>query len=264
MTVRNSVIALFLGVSLAAGANAATDEERAAQALLNASSVVLELQHQSAPEVLAEKDGMIEKVWRDLIQYYGPTHELAPKLSLLRARAATARHDKRRSIEAWKTTMGFLSTQSQPNELLPLYLEAAAAVAAAGDSETAGQYYAAARAYSFVRGDGANVSRLQIRAQELKTIGGDMSWRELRDSLADLREFSEGFPMWTVPRLEALVAEAEIRLDFEPDDKEKREALSKLKADIVLMQKGMNGAAPPGYKERVRTLFYALEDRFKL
>jgi len=260
--VRNSLVALLLALAATVTASA-NDEERMKQTLDNATALVTEFSNAAGGEALARADGQIEDTWRDLMQYFGKGHVLAPKLAIVRARAAMADGNNSRALSAWKDALE-LNSAAAPAALMGMYVEAANAAVAAHKPKEAAQYYAAARAYAFVRGKETGAVRQQLRLQELKQIGGTMTWRELRDALADLRHFSENFPMWTASRLEALVGEAEIRLMYEPDDKEKREALRQLKTDIQLMQKGTHEAITSLYIARIRQLFYALEDRFKL
>ncbi|MCJ9428776.1 hypothetical protein [Kordiimonas marina] len=233
------------------------------QTLDNAAAIVSQYSNVAGGEALARADSQIEDTWRNLIQYYGEGHALAPKLAIIRARAAAADGDRSRALSAWKTALG-LNSAAMPTELMGMNVEAANAAVADHKPQVASQYFAAARAYAFVRGKDAGTARQQLRIQELKQIGGSMQWRELRDALADLRHYSENFPMWTGPRLDALVSEAEIRLMYEPDDKEKREALRQLKTDVQLMQKGMTEDMLSLYTPRIRQLLYTLEDKFKL
>lgn len=70
--------------------------------------------------------------------------------------------------------------------------------------------------------------------------------------------------MWTLPRLDALLSETEIRVLYEPEVDEKRVNLADLQSKIELMMKGMGHTLSPTYVDRVRELYYSLEDKYKL
>ena len=122
----------------------------------------------------------------------------------------------------------------------------------------------AARTYAFAQDRDTKMLQLQLRIQELRALGGQMEWRPLRDSLLDMRTFSEGFSMWTIPRLDALVSEAELRFELQPEGDEKRTELSDLKSKIELMMKGMGNRLTPQFVNRVRSFYYTIEDAYNL
>lgn len=248
---------------LASGALAATDEERAAIAWQNAEAVVAEFAYVQDEAALRKRYRDIEKVWQELGRYHQDVSVFVPQFSLIRARAATAAGDKRRVVGLWQDAIAANQTIA-PASIMNLNIEAAHAAALAGEYEVSAQYFAAARAYAFIRGDQQESTRLQLRVQELQVLGASMNWRDLNDALYDLRDYSQSFPMWTMPRLEALLSEAEIRLNVQPETDEKRAELSELKAQIILMQKGINRDMSASFTSRIRTLFYALEDNYKL
>ena len=260
--VRLMVLVMML-VTAALPVAAADDEERAAQAMQNAQAIVAQYDNVLDEESLRAIYRDAERAWQELVRYHGPATELTPKFSLIRARAATAAHDRKRVVPLWLEAIS-ANAATSPAFTMGLNVEAAHAAAEAGETEQAARFFASARAYAFVRGDNSDKTRLQLRVRELQVTGHAMPWRDLKDALTDLRQFSEGFPMWTLPRLEALLSEAEIRLAVEPESKDKRKSLSGLKAEIVLMQKGMNRDLPASFTSRIRTLYYALEDRYDL
>ncbi|NVJ69073.1 MAG: hypothetical protein HWE08_01890 [Alphaproteobacteria bacterium] len=205
----------------------------------------------------------IERTWQDFVQLMGIGHESAPVLSVIRARAASAAKSKRLAVKAWHDALQ-VNVGLPPERTIEMNIEAANAAAGVKDFAAARQFFAAARAFMFVRGEGADNSRLFLRIQELNIIGESLSWRELNDALTDLRTYSETFPMWTLPRLEAVLAETELRLKFQPEEKEKRLELSTLQAEIALIVDGLADQLPPGYIARVREINYALADNYGL
>lgn len=242
----------------------AGQEERAQAAFTYAKQVVEQYGGTTDNERLFDADRSIERAWRDLIYYYGMQNDLSRDLALVRARSATARLDKSRVSEAWQTALGLQPDNIGISSRLSLNIAAANATAKVGDFEAAQRYFAVARTYAFSRDKDAKALQLQLRIQELRSVGQGLEWRKLNDSLLDLRKFSEGFAMWTLPRLEALLGEAEIRLMLEPERDEKRATLADLKAKILLLTKGMEGQLPGSYVDRVRAYYYTIEDHYDL
>lgn len=261
--IRQIAIVFAAMLVLACGAQAATDEERAALAWQNAEAVVAEFAYVQDEEILRKRYRDIEKVWQDVTRYHQDVSVFVPQFSLIRARAAAAAHDKRRVVGLWQEAIA-ANQAIAPASVMGLNVEAAHAAASVGEYEVSAQYFAAARAYAFIRGDQQEITRLQLRVQELQVLGSSMNWRDLNDALFDLRDYSQTFPMWTLPRLEALLSEAEIRLNVQPETEEKRAELSELKAQIILMQKGISRDLPATFTSRIRTFFYALEDNYNL
>lgn len=260
-----NLTALIIAASImSAGALAKSEEERAAEVLSVVQSYLDNLGGGRDERALEGAYGGIEKVWPHYIRTFGDNHALAAPFSLLRARAATVADNRKLVVPAWLYALQLNAMPSNPHALVSLNIEAAHAAAGVKDTTSAKQFFAAARAYSFIRGEDAELSRMHMRIQELNVLGGDMEWRSLRDALLDLRDFSETFAMWTLPRLEAVVSETEIRLKFQPENEEKREALSTLKAEITLIVDGVSDSLPAGFMSRVRKLNYALEDRYQL
>ncbi|NVJ99012.1 MAG: hypothetical protein HWE25_12725 [Alphaproteobacteria bacterium] len=257
------LIALIGSVTTATLAKSA--EEKAAEILSAAQSYVDNYRFERDEAALSKAYSGLDKVWDAFVGQYGVGHPLAAEFSLIRARAATAASDKSAVVQAWKQALqsnGVGTTTAQ--QKVGLNVEAAYAAAKVEDYVSSQQFFAAARALAVVRGDDAEKARLYMRIRELGVVGAGMDWRSLRDALYDLRKFSETFAMWTVPRLEAVVGEAEIRLRYQPEGEEKREDLSTLKAEIMLIVDGVSSSLPPGFMTRVRTLNYALEDRYQL
>ncbi len=258
-----SVIVVMLAFHSASFA--ATPEEKKAEVLLNAQALVEKFGGSRDPASLKRINSQIEHSWENYTKLYGTRNPLAIKLALLRARSATAAKQKKRVAANWRTAIKLLPVRTKGAQRLIYYTQAANASADVRDYKAAEQFFAAAQIFAVVRGSNADKSRLYLRLQELKTAGDGMEWRRLNDSLLDMRKFSENFVMWSIPRLDALLGEAEIRLVRQPnDDKDKRMMLGDLKARIQLVQKGMNGSVPPIQVDRIRTLFYALEDNFGL
>lgn len=239
-------------------------QERAQKAFLQAQAVVAEYRNTIDEKTLFEADRVIESSWRNLMYYYGTSTALSPDLALIRARSASSRRDRGRVSDAWETALKLQPTTLSPTTRLTLNIAAATATGIAGDVQASTRYFAAARTYAFAHDKRAKEIQLELRIQELKLIGAELSWRKLNDSLHDMRNFSEGFAMWTLPRLDALLGEAELRLALEPEVDGKRQNLADLKAKIVLLTKGMEGNIPPEYIERVRNYYYAIEDYYDL
>ncbi len=238
--------------------------ERAAAALDYASRITLEYRNSNDNKKLFNADRAIERAFTDLVYYHGVNNDLARDLALIRAKSATSRNDKSRVAQAWQ-----LALKLQPNNLtmgrrLNLNIQAANATAKIGDIRAATQYFSAARTYAFAKDRDTKSLQLQLRLHELRALGQQMEWRRLRDNLLDMRRFSEGFSMWTLPRLDALISEAEIRILYEPEADEKRINLADLRSKIELMIKGMGNTLQPTQINRVRNLYYTLEDNYQL
>jgi len=259
------VIAAFL-LGATTGLHAATPAEEKAEALKEASALLEKYGSTGDPATLQKLDSYIERTWDKYTNFYGTKSQIAAEFALLRARSASAAKRRKAVAANWKQAIKLLPITTSGLRRLSYYTQAANAASSVEDFRSAEQFYAAARAFAVVRGE-KNVSktRLYLRLQELKTTGNAMEWRRLNDSLLDMRKYSETFVMWSIPRLDALLGEAEIRLTMQPNhDDDKRLMLGDLKAKILLVQKGMNGSVPPQQIERIRTLFYALEDHFDL
>ena len=239
-------------------------QERAQKAFKNAQCIVAQYGNTLDEKELFEADRLIESTWRDLVYYYGTKTVISPQLALIRARSASSRNDSSRVAGAWKMALGLQPLDLPVATRLTLNIAAANATGKAGNIQAATRYFAAARTYAFSQDKEAKVLQLRLRLQELKLIGAEFSWRKLNDSLHDMRNFSEGFAMWTLPRLDALLGEAELRLSLQPEHAEKRENLADLKAKIILLTKGMDGNLPADYVERVRNFYYTIEDNYAL
>lgn len=260
---RTFIVCIFLSFFVLNPAQADRQKE-AQKAFNNAQYVITQYRDTHDDKKLFKADRLIEKVWRDLKHYYGTTTELSPDLALIRARSASSRKDKERVTEAWETALSLQPADLPLARRLSLNIAAANATGSSGDVQSSTQYFAAARTYAFSRDKNAKELQLRLRLQELKLVGASFPWRRLNDSLLDMRNFSEGFAMWTLPRLEALLGEAELRLSLEPEAENKRINLAELKAKIILLTKGMDGNIPPQYIERVRNFYYAIEDNYDL
>jgi len=258
-----AIAAMLFGSTMAL--SAASPEEKKAESHRLASELVANYGGSAEPAVLQKLDGYIERTWATYINYFGTGDALAVKLAFLRARSASAAKRKKGVSAIWRQAIKLLPASTSGSRRLGYYAQAANASSAVKEFRAAEQFFAAARVFASSRGENADKARLYMRLQELKTTAEGMEWRRLNDSLLDMRKYSEGFVSWSIPRLDALLGEAEIRLSMQPNQgSEKRETLGDLKAKIVLVQKGMNGAVPPMHVDRIRTLFYALEDYFDL
>ncbi|WP_262695131.1 hypothetical protein [Kordiimonas aquimaris] len=239
-------------------------QKQAQKAFTDAQYIVTHYRDTLDNEKLFEADRLIESAWRDLKHFYGTTTALSSDLALIRARSASSRKDKARVTEAWQTALSLQPANLPAARRLSLNIAAANATGTAGDVQSSTRYFAAARTYAFSRDKDAKELQLRLRLQELKLVGASFPWRKLNDNLLDMRNFSEGFAMWTLPRLDALLGEAELRLSLEPEKDHKRNNLADLKAKIILLTKGMEGNIPPNYIERVRNFYYAIEDYYDL
>lgn len=211
----------------------------------------------------AEKD--IEKTWRGVNQTLGSNHVFAKDLAFIRARAVTAAKSRKKIVPAWKDALAKISWKASNPTRINLYMEAGYAAASAKDYRVAEQYFGYARSLAAAEGGDKERVQLYLRMNELKTTGVGMEWRPLRDALFDLRQASEAaFNLWTVPRLDALLGEVEIRVSHQPENPEKRTDLAQLKAKIILAQKNLDNDIPPTQLKRLRSLMYILEDYWKL
>ena len=261
---RNIVFATAVLMFASAG-YAATPEEKKEEVLQQARELVKHYGGTSDPKLLAQLNGQIERTWQNFTQTFGTNSELASKFAYMRAKSATAAKRKESVSNNWRQAIKLLPASTKGARRLAFYTQAANASASVKDFDAAFQFFAAARVYASVRGDKADKTKLYLKIQELKTAGEGMEWRRLNDSLLDMRKYAEQFVSWSIPHLDALLGETEVRLLVQPDHgTEKREMLGALKAKIVLVQKGMNGAIPPMQVDRIRTLFYALEDNYDL
>lgn len=239
--------------------------EYAASVLATAEDLVTHFYTRSAPITLKAEHRKIEAAWQNFRKLYGTKHDLSARFALLRARSASATRTGKKIATVWQTAIQLQPAVTSGALRMGLFAEAANASSMAKDYRSAERFFAAARSMAAVRGRNAEKARLYLRIHELRTTGQAMEWRRLNDNLKDLRQFSESFVMWSIPRLDALLGEAEIRLSFQPaDGPDKRKVLGELKAHIELSQKGMNGAVPPLHVARIRSLFYTLEDHFQL
>jgi len=265
--IKYGILVLALAVYIISPpAFAASDKEKAAAVLTQTTALLKQYSSLHDPALLQKLDREIENTWAQFTYYYGTKHLLSDDLALLRARSASAAKRGKVVADHWRQAIKLLPYKTAGSRRLGLYAEAANASTAVEDFRAAEQFFAAARSLASVRGENADKAALYLRLHELKTTGQAMEWRQLNDNLLDMRKYSEAFVMWSIPRLDALLAEAEIRLEMQPNDndKKKRIILGDLKAQIELAQKGMNGSLPPMHKARIRALFYALEDNFQL
>lgn len=263
MQILNPLIA-FIALFFLSLSVSADQQARAEAALQYASSITLAYSQENDTKKLFAADRVVEKAFRDLAYYYGIESELARDLALIRAKTATSRRDKSRVADAWSLALELQPADLEDDKRLTLNLLAAKATAVVGDMNMSIEYFAAARSYAFAQDRHAKALQLQLRIQELRSLGHQLPWRRLRDNLSDMRRFSEGFSMWTIPRLDALVSEAEIRLIYQPESEEKRNSLAELKSNIELMMKGMGNTLMPSHIDRVRALYYRLEDGYQL
>ncbi len=263
MRLKSLVIAAL--VLLYSSFNVSADQqERAFAALQYAAHITKQYADTSDTKKLFDGDRVIERAFSDLVYYYGTDNVLARDLALIRAKSATSRKDKSRVTEAWQLALELQPVNLPASRRLTLNIAAANATARVGDYRASTQYFAAARTYAFSKDRDTKSLQLRLRIQELRSLGQQMTWRRLRDNLLDMRRYSEGFSMWTVPRLDALLSETEIRVLYEPEVDEKRVNLADLRSKIDLMMKGMGHTLSPVYVNRVRELYYSLEDNYQL
>jgi len=261
---RKLIFFLMIACFYAGAAMAKTPEERAAE-IAEAVTYYLEtFRSTDDEEALARAYSGISRTWEDFSKIANPVVPVVGEFAILRAKAATAARDRKRVVKAWQTALKLHQPINNSEQLMALNIQAAHAAAKVEQYDSARQFFAAARAFSFSRGDNSDSSRLFLRIRELSILGGAMDWRSLKDALFDMRAFSEKFPMWSLSRLEAVLAETEIRLNFQPEDTDKRADLSRLKAEITLIADGLAEHLPHDYLARVRKVYYALEDNYKL
>lgn len=261
---RNLIFSLITACLMAGLVAAKTPEEEAAETAEAVSYYLETFRSTDDEEALAKAYSGISRTWEKFSRIANPAVPVVGQFALLHARAATAANDRKRVVEAWQAALKLTQNANNANQLMSLNVEAAHAAAKAEEIDAARQFFAAARAYTFTRGENADSARLFMRIRELSVTGGYMRWRNLKDALTDMRVFSEKFPMWSLNRLEAVLSETEIRLQFQPEETEKRAALSRLKAEIRLIADGLAEQLPPEYLARVRQVNYALEDNYSL
>ncbi len=220
--------------------------------------------NKTTTEALAAADHEIERVWRILEKSPPINASVQADFALLRARSATAKKDRSRIVSAWDKAFQAKVFSLTSKQLLSMNVEAASAAAIAKDYAAVSRFFAAARAYVMDEGDKADTVRLNLHLQELRLIAPTMQWRALKDALSDVRQFASFASAWSLPKLNLLVSESELRLAYQPETKEKREDLAALKAEIDLIIKGTQANGQSPMKGRVRSLFYALEDIYSL
>ncbi|MBO6503666.1 MAG: hypothetical protein JJ850_13315 [Kordiimonadaceae bacterium] len=254
-------LAIFL---TAPAAFADRKEKEAAQATAYAQAVLNQFGGTDDSLTLFNADRVIERAWREYTHFHKMETDIGRDLALLRAKSASTRKEKKRVAAAWQIAIKLQPINISLERRMALSIQAANATAASGDYSSARQYFSAARTYAFAQDRDTKMLQLQLRIQELRALGPQMEWRPLRDTLLDMRTFSEGFSMWTIPRLDALVSEAELRLELQPETDEKRVELSDLKTKIELMMKGMGHRLTPQFVNRVRSFYYTIEDAYDL
>lgn len=254
----------FAIFAAAPAAHADRVEKEAAKATAYAQAVLEQYGGTGDATTLFNADRVIERAWREFTHFHNMESDIGRELALLRARSASTRKEKKRVAEAWATAIRLQPINLPIARKMALSIQAANALAASGNFAASRQYFSAARTYAFAQDRDTKMLQLQLRIQELRALGPQMAWRPLRDSLLDMRTFSEGFSMWTVPRLDALVSEAEIRIQLQPESDEKRVELSDLKSKIELMMKGMGNRLTPQFVNRVRSFYYTIEDAYSL
>lgn len=261
-----SLKSLLLASFIAVPAVAEVDLKKQAAAMQKAAYVLTNFkQRQTDKRALAKAEGKIEQAWREFVAHLGTKHAFAKDLAFIHARSVTAAKSKKKIIPAWKAALKQIPRKATRATRINLYMEAGYAAAVADRYDAAEQYFGYARSLAVAQ-EGADKERAQLymRLNELKTTGRGMEWRPLRDALSDFRKASEFFNMWSVPRLDALIGEAEIRVAFQPNYEEKRTDLAELKAKIILMQKNLDTDIPPDQLKRLRNLMYVLEDHWQL
>ncbi|WP_286831498.1 MULTISPECIES: hypothetical protein [Kordiimonas] len=261
---RTLILPVVIAGLMASSVAARTPEEKAAETAQAVTYYLDTFRSTDDEEALARAYSGIARTWEHFSQIANPIVPMVGEFALLHARAATAARDRKRVVEAWQTALKLVQSASNSERLMALNVEAAHAAAKVEQIDVAHQFFAAARAFTFTRGENADSALLYMRIRELSVLGSSMQWRNLNDALTDMRAFSEKFPMWSVSRLEAVLAETEIRLQFQPEETEKRADLSRLKAEIRLIADGLAEQLPSGYLARVRQVNYALEDNYNL
>lgn len=256
-----AVISVFL--VMANPLSAEEKIEKSVAALNVASEIIIKYADELNPDVLKKASSIIEKSWAEFGKYYPEDHILMARFSLLRARSLYAAGRLQKAVAAWQFALqhqGFV----EPNLRIQLLTEAAAVSGKAGAYKKASEYFAASRVLVGVNNKSADHARLYLRMKELQVTGKGLEWRRLRDALLDVRKFSEKFVTWSGPRMDALLNEAELRFSYQPNLPEKRDDLAALKIQIELAHKGLGENIQPAQLERMRSLFYALEDYFRL
>ncbi|MEX0299950.1 MAG: hypothetical protein AB3N28_12840 [Kordiimonas sp.] len=269
-SLKSLMIGAMVGVTVIATVPALSDVrsdlKKSAAALQKASFVLTSYrQGQVEPTQLAKAEDTIEKTWQEFAKTLGTKHPFAKDLAFIRARSVTAAKSRKKIVPAWKDALKQIPRQASKANRINLYMEAGYAAAVAKNYQVAEQYFGYARSLAVAEGGDKDRVQLYLRLNELKTTGEGMEWRPLRDALSDFRKASEAaFNLWTVPRLDALIGEAEIRVSHQPQDDDKRTDLAELKARILLAEKNINDDIPPSQLKRLRSLMYILEDYWQL
>ena len=256
----------FLALSLVVSSWTVTadDTKKALEASTHALNIVAEYSNVSDRSELAAADASIEKAWQNFSRYFPIDGAVGQQLALIRARAASTSKNKKRVAQAWDTALE-LQPANLPNPIrLSFTVQAANATATAGDYRAAQRYFAAAQTYAFALDRDNRALQLNLKINELRALGPQMGWRRLRDNLADMRIFSEGFALWTIERLDALVSEGELRLALQPESEDKRTDLGELKSKIELTMKNTSNLLAAPFINRVRNFYYAIEDHYGL
>lgn len=255
---------LALSFIFTAWSVSADEAEKSKKAAISAVSIITQFAGTNDNRKLASADATIEKTWQDYARYFPLEGSVGQQLALIRARSASSAKDKKRVAEAWDTALKLQPTSLSDNLRLAFTIQAAHATANVGDYSAARRYFAAAQTYAFAQDRDTKALQLNLKINELRALGPQMEWRRLRDNLTDMRIFSQGFSLWTVERLDALVSEAELRLALQPESDDKRRDLGELKSKIELTMKNTSNMLTAPFVNRVRNFYYAIEDYYDL
>ncbi len=254
-------------------AKAATDKARKDEldneSLQSTNELLAKISISSPPEHLKSQARKIENTWLVFAERQGKSHPKAGVFSLLRARALTATRDKSRVVDAWKTTIELHQAYNSPAHMMNLFVEAGDAASSVKNSQAAKSFYQSAQDLSYTQGKRSKETTLQIKAREISLNADTKTWRQLNEELEDLRTYAEQFALWSVPQLDALLTEAFVRFQHQPQRSRqeftaKRMALSEIQQAISLNQKSIGQDIPPVFKRRIRDLMYLLEDNMNL
>ncbi|WP_147453495.1 hypothetical protein [Eilatimonas milleporae] len=234
------------------------------QAMARAEALVNAVGGIGNPRALVPFYRDVEKVWKDFTAFYPPITAPGPRLALVRARTLSAVRQQDGLQTAWETAISLWADQLPVGEYRSLLREAGEALANVGSMAAAKHYFSKAEA-------GLSPTRptdlegwTAMRFASLMSMAGEGDWRVHEADIGDIRAFMKRLPLWSDLRLRALVSEACVRHTYQPRERGKRDAISAVKAEILLAMKSRDKPVPDDLRDDIRALFRLLEDEYDL
>ena len=188
-----------------------------------------------------------------------PPQPLRRDLLVLKARALAGEDTAREGLAVWQQVVVQNFTDA---ERLGLLLEAAATAGLARDVAAARGLLSRAKVLTEKIEGQSDILDIQFKVRELLITGSARDWREVEDEISDMRELGSQFPVWTLEQMNILLLEAELRLDAQPLEADKRESMRSIRAELVLAYEAQRIRVPQSTKDRYRNLLRQIDDAF--